>query len=133
MVIGRETVQSRHRILDAGQLTQFGLKAKKELIPDLCVYPNTVKRKRRDIIKMVEMPLLAIEVISPHQGIEEILAKFDAYFALGVKSCWLVEPSVDVLHVYSQPDQHKTFDMGDNEVINELMDIRLPLSQIFEW
>ncbi len=68
-------------------LTQFGLKAKKELIPDLCVYPNIVKRKRRDVLRMLEMPLLAIEVVSPQQGIEEILAKFDAYFALGVKSC----------------------------------------------
>ncbi len=80
---------------------------------------------------MQQMPLLAIEVLSPEQGIEEILAKFDAYFALGVKSCWLVEPAVDVLHVYPQPDQHSTFDMNDIDIVDEIMDIRLPIQKIF--
>jgi Uma2 family endonuclease len=119
--------------LDASQidLSQFGVKAKKELKPDISIYPNTVKRQRRDIIKMPQMPLLAIEVISPEQGIEEILAKFDAYFALGIKSCWLVEPAVDVIHVYPQPDQHRTFDMQDKEIIDEILDIRLPIQKIF--
>ncbi|RKZ80701.1 MAG: hypothetical protein DRR19_23175 [Candidatus Parabeggiatoa sp. nov. 1] len=82
-------------------------------------------------LSMQQMPLLAIEVLSPEQGIEEILAKFDAYFALGVKSCWLVEPAVDVLHVYPQPDQHSTFDMNDIDIVDEIMDIRLPIQKIF--
>jgi len=51
---------------------------------------------------------------------------------LGVKSCWLVDPSVDVVHVYPQIDQHKTFDMSDTEVIDNIMDIRLPIPEIFE-
>ncbi|MDM8559051.1 Uma2 family endonuclease [Candidatus Parabeggiatoa sp. HSG14] len=117
--------------LDASQieLSQFGVKAKKDLKPDISIYPNTVKRQRRDVIRMSQMPLLAIEVISPEQGVEEILANFDAYFALGIKSCWLVEPAVDVVHVY--PQQHKTFDMQDTEIIDEIMDIHLPIQQIF--
>ena len=77
------------------------------------------------------MPLLAIEVVSPQQGIDEILAKFDAYFALGIKSCWLVVPSLEVLDVYSQPDQHHTFDLGDTEVVDKVLDIRLPVQEIF--
>jgi Uma2 family endonuclease len=119
--------------LDSSQidLTPFGIKAKKELIPDICVYPNTVKRKRRDVLRMSEMPLLAIEVVSPQQGIEEILAKIDAYFALGIKSCWLVVPSMEVLDIYSQPDQHHTFDLGDAEIIDEVLDIKLPIQEIF--
>jgi len=112
-------------------LTQFGIKAKKELIPDICVYSNKVKRKRRDVLRMVEMPLLAIEVVSPQQGIEEVLTKFDAYFALGVKSCWLVVPSMEVLDIYSQPDKHHTFDLKDTEIIDEVLDIKLPFPDIF--
>jgi Uma2 family endonuclease len=121
--------------LDASQidLSQFNLKAKDELKPDICVYPNTVKRKRRDILRMSEMPLLAIEIISPSQSIDSLLAKFDAYFELGIKSCWLVMPSVDILAIYSQPDQHKTFDRNDSEIVDEVMDIHLPLVKIFEW
>ena len=121
--------------LDTSQidLSQFGLKAKDELKPDICVYPKTIKRKRRDILRMSEMPLLAIEVISPSQSIDSLLTKFDAYFDLGVKSCWLVIPSVDIVDVYSQPDKHKTFDMNDTEIFDEVMDIRLPIQKIFEW
>ncbi|OQY52134.1 MAG: hypothetical protein DRR08_09750 [Candidatus Parabeggiatoa sp. nov. 2] len=44
-------------------LTQFGIKAKDELKPDICLYPHTVKGKRR--LRMSEMPLLAIEIVSP--------------------------------------------------------------------
>lgn len=122
--------------LDVGSLdlSQFGLKAKTELIPDMCLYPvGHLKKRGRDLLKVSELPLLAIEVISPKQGSDDILAKFEAYFTLGVKSCWLVDPSVDVVHVYPQMDQHKTFDMSDTEVIDEVMDIRLPIREIFEW
>ena len=114
-------------------LSQFGLNAKKELIPDMCLYPKGhLKKRGRDLLRVSEIPLLAIEVISPKQGSDDILAKFEAYFTLGVKSCWLVDPSLDVIHIYPQIDQHKTFDMSDTEVIDEVMDIRLPIKEIFE-
>ena len=78
------------------------------------------------------MPVLAIEVLSPNQSINELLRKFDAFFALGIKSCWLVIPSLEVVKIFSQ-DSQKTFDMQhDTEVIDESIDIRLPLQQIFE-
>jgi hypothetical protein len=35
------------------------------------------------------------------------------------------------LTIYSQPGQPKTFDVNDNEVIDEVMDIRLPAQKIF--
>jgi Uma2 family endonuclease len=123
--------------LDASQidLSQFSLKTKEELKPDICFYPKAekVKVKKRDLLKMAEMPLLAIEIISPKQGIDDILAKFEAYFALGVKSCWLIMPSVEIVDVYSQLEQHRIFDLNDAEIIDEVADIRLPIQKIFEW
>ena len=78
--------------LDVSQidLNQFGLKVKDELILDVCLY----LRKQRltqgdDILKMSQMPLLIIEILSP-KALSDILFKFKAYFALGIKSCWLV-------------------------------------------
>lgn len=112
-------------------LIQFGLKAQRELIPDICVYPHTLRRKRRDILRMTEMPLLVIEIVSPLQGIEEILAKFDAYFALGIKSGWLVVPPNESVTVYSSPEDFKTFGTNDNEVIDSVLDICLPNRAIF--
>ncbi len=120
--------------LDATQidLSQFGLKIKEEIIPDVCLYPHSVGFKEEDDEqKMQEMPLLTIEIISPKQAISDILAKFKAYFALGVKSCWLVIPPVKTISVYSQLGHFKTFAMDMGEVIDEVIDIQFPLQKIF--
>jgi Uma2 family endonuclease len=120
--------------LDASQidLSQFGLKTKEELKPDICLYPNNVwYSESTDILKMLEMPLSVIEIISPKQGIDDILTKFKAYFALCVKSCWLVMPAIRSITVYSAIDQFIPFDMKDTEVIDENLDIRLPIQKVF--
>jgi len=122
--------------LDISQidLSQFGLKASGELKPDVCLYPSSKSGiKSRDILKMSEMPLLAIEIISPKQGIDDILAKFEGYFALGIKSCWLITPNYRSIAVHSRIDEFKLFDTKhDIEVSDEVLDIRLPLKKIFE-
>jgi len=79
------------------------------------------------------MPNLAIEVLSPRQTINELLRKFNAFFALGIKSCWLVMPSIEVIKVYSQQGSYNTFDMNDTEVIDEVLDIHLPVQKIFDF
>jgi Uma2 family endonuclease len=121
--------------LDVSQtdISQFKVKAKDELIPDVCVYSKMVEFNRGgDILKMVEMPLLAIEVVSPKQGLDEIVNKFKAYFALGIKSCWLATPTFESITVYSSPSDFKLFDVKrDTEVIDEVLEIRLPIQPIF--
>jgi len=124
--------------LDASaiDLSKFNLKAKDELVPDVCVYagppPQPNQEIEDDLLKVSQMPDLAIEVLSPSQSVHFLVRKIKAYFALGVKSCWLVEPTVDVIHVYPQPNQHKTYDMSDIEVIDEVMDIHLPIQKVFK-
>jgi Uma2 family endonuclease len=78
--------------ISAIDLSQFNLKVRGELKPDICLYPPTRRGLSRltDILKMSEMPLLAIEILFPTQGMYEIKEKFKVYFALGIKSCWLV-------------------------------------------
>ncbi|HEC84503.1 MAG TPA: Uma2 family endonuclease [Thioploca sp.] len=120
--------------LDASQidLSQFDIKAKEELKPDVCVYPKAKGVKERDIVKVSEMPLLAIEVVSPSQSIEEIVSKFDAYFALGVKSCWLVVPTIGSVAIFSARAKYKNFDaQHDDEVIDETIGVRLPIRKVF--
>jgi len=120
--------------LDTSQidLNLFHLRAKDELKPDICLYPGHLGySEESDILKMSEMPWLAIEVISPKQGFEDILSKFRAYFALGVKSCWLIMPAIKSIAVYSLPTWFKTFSMKDDEVIDDVLEIHLPLQKIF--
>jgi Uma2 family endonuclease len=122
--------------LDATQidLSQFGLKSQNELIPDLSIYQRGGHRpkKGRDIMKISEMPLLVIEILSPKQGLDDILAKFEAYFALGVKSCWLVIPLNESITVYSTSEHFKTFGNNSTEVIDEVIGIQLPIKEIFD-
>jgi len=83
-----------------------------------------------DILKMAEMPLLVVEILSPRQGTQEILEKFAVYFALGVQSCWLIDPTIAVVAVYAALEQHKIFATG--EIVDEVVDVRLPFAEIFE-
>ncbi len=100
-----------------------------ELIPDICLYPKrgTIPR---DILRVTEMPLLAIEVISPRQGTLGLIEKFRAYFALGVTSCWLVDPALNIVAVYSAPTKYQTF--AGETVLDEQLSIEIPLTEIFE-
>jgi Uma2 family endonuclease len=121
--------------LEASQLdlSQFGLKASAELKPDLCLYLNNVGySKPRDILKMSEMPLLAIEIQIPTQSVDSLIAKIQAYFALGIQSCWLVMPTLESIIVYASITDFKHFDpKRDTEVIDEVLNIRMPLKKIF--
>lgn len=44
---------------------------------------------------------------------------------LSVKSCWLVVPSIEAVDIYSQPDQHRTFEISDTEIIDNVMNIQI--------
>jgi Uma2 family endonuclease len=121
--------------LDISQLdmNQFNLKTKEELKPDICIYPKRKINPSHDILKMSEMPLLGIEVLSPTQTVQTILNKFEVYFALGIKSCWLIIPTSQLVTIYSSLNHFKNFASGlSNEVIDEALDIRLPFQEIFE-
>jgi len=115
--------------LDASQieLSQFGLKVKEELKPDVCVYTN----QPDDLVKTTLMPDMAIEILSPSQTVSELIGKLKAYFALSVKSCWLVIPAIESITIFSHPKRYKTFGTDATEIIDEVMDIHLPIQKVF--
>jgi len=120
--------------LDISQhdLSKYGVKAKDEIKPDVCVYSNEIGYQESDIVKMTDMPLLAIEILSPSQGTKELKDKIHAYFYLGVRSCWLVIPDAQLISVYAKQGGFKNFDMRDAEVIDEVIDIHLPIQKVFK-
>jgi Uma2 family endonuclease len=82
-------------------LPELTLDIGKGIIPDISVYP---KEKvpinfRRDISKFKEMPILAIEVISATQNIQDLLEKADILIENGVKAVWTVEPFSNTVFV----------------------------------
>jgi Uma2 family endonuclease len=112
-------------------LSKYDIKAKDEIKPDICLYSNEIGFQEFDILKMTEMPLLAIEILSPSQGPKELKDKIRAYFDLGVKSCWLVIPDAQLISIYAKQGGFINFDMRDTEVIDEVMDIHLPIQKVF--
>lgn len=111
-------------------LSKFDIRTKEEIKPDICLYPKRGLSQPRDILKMQEMPLLAVEILSPKQGLYGIWEKFRLYFELGIHSCWLVEPTTRVVTVYSSSQQWRAFS-SDDDVVDEKMGIRIPLNEIF--
>ncbi len=120
--------------LDISQhdLSKYGIKARDEIKPDICVYSNKIGFQEFDILKMTEMPLLAIEILSPSQGPKELKDKIRAYFDLGIKSCWLVIPDAQLISVYAKQGGFRNFDVQhDSELFDEVMDIHLPIAKVF--
>ncbi len=122
--------------LDISQhdLSEYRLDGKYEIKPDVCAYfePPIIPNIEDDLVTVSKMPDLAIEILSPRQATSYLIRKIKAYFVLGVKSCWLVDPGRQIITVYYSPEKHKTFDIQrDTEVIDEVMDIRLPIKEIF--
>lgn len=116
--------------LDSSSLDPTLYRVKDELIPDVCIYPKRDLSIPFDILKMAEMPLLVVEVLSPRQFIASLLEKFKAYFALGVNSCWLVEPTTRTVHVYASMTQWQTF-AADDTIHDPVLNSRIPCSEIF--
>ncbi len=117
--------------LDIGgvDLSAYDVQRKQEVKPDIAIYPRRGLSRPRDILRMREMPLLAIEILSPRQGTYDILEKFRLYFDLGIRSCWLVDPALETVTVYQSMENYRTFSGG--EVLDESTGIRLPIEDIF--
>lgn len=118
-------------------LSKFALGQKDELRPAVCLYPAEQYRgfkKPYDIVRMSDMPHLAVEIVSPRQGIMDLKEKLEVYFHLGIKSCWLILPELEDVTVYQSLTNYKLFSPkhGDTEVIDDILNIRLPLNKIFE-
>lgn len=64
------------------------------LTPDVSVYlreqlkPNFL----RDFLKYTEMPVVAVEIVSGNQNIQNLLEKAELFIKNGVKAVWTIEP-----------------------------------------
>ena len=105
----------------------------KEYRPDICLYPNRKANYWHDIIRMKEMPLLAIEILSISQTIQELIDKFEVYFKVGITSCWLVMLIPSSITIFRNTDDIETAITFNNkgELFDPLLDIRISLDELF--
>ncbi len=100
-----------------------------DTVPDICIFPQIAFDPLGDKVRMKQMPLCAIEILSASQTDEELTEKIDRYFRVGIKSCWLVIPMLKIVSVFSDASTQKTFLNGD--LHDEVLDIRVDLNKVF--
>jgi Uma2 family endonuclease len=102
----------------------------KGTVPDLAIYSKMNLDVRHDEIKLSEPPLITIEILSPEQKLQDLIDKTYRYFDFGVKSCWIVLPSLKTVMVYSDVDTFE-YIRSDKTLIDPNWGFELPLKDIF--
>ncbi|GAB3510349.1 hypothetical protein GCM10027341_48670 [Spirosoma knui] len=98
--------------------------------PDVLAYPRVPLELIHEPAKRSDAPLFTVEIQSPSQSMDEMVEKTERYFAFGVKSCWIVVPSIQAIMVYDQPG-HYTFFHNDDMLADPNVGIELPVSSLF--
>ena len=82
-------------------LPELTLNIEKGLTPDISVYPkeNVTPDFLNDFAKYPDMPLLAIEVISASQNIQDLLEKSKVLVNHNIKAVWTIEPYTNTIFV----------------------------------
>lgn len=77
-------------------------------------------------------PLLAVEILSPSDTLEEITAKVESYLKANVPLVWIIDPHFQTVTVY-RPEGRPELLYGDDELIGDphLPGFRVRASQVF--
>ncbi len=97
--------------------------------PDISVYPKRTVDWLHDTLKMTDPPLLIIEILSPKQSLDDLVQKVEGYFKDSVKSCWIVQPVIGLITIFTPDMKYKTFSSGPME--DPAMEIKVDLNDIF--
>ncbi len=103
----------------------------KERVPDILIYKNFEFRPGNDEVKVSEMPLAVVEILSPKQNLGDLIAKSYLYFEAGVKSYWLVLPDLTTIYIFSAPNEYEAF-VKKGILKDTQLDIELNLEDIFK-
>ncbi len=82
-------------------LPELTLNISRGITPDISIYPkeNVTPDFLKDFTRYPDMPILAIEVISASQNIQDLLEKSEMLVANGVKAVWTIEPFTSTIFV----------------------------------
>ena len=100
-------------------------------VPDVCILEKKNIDFLRDEIKVKENPLLVIEILSSQQSVYDITDKIaNIYFPSGVKSAWIVFPTLKIVSLAMPNGEYKTITEGVVKDLN--LDISLDMKDIFK-
>jgi Uma2 family endonuclease len=68
--------------------------------PDIAIYPLTRTRDHGLTGWSIDLPILAVEVLSANDDVSQMPLKIDEYLRAGVKMVWLADPELKTISVY---------------------------------
>lgn len=98
--------------------------------PDICLFELQPIAFDSDVTRMSEPPLLAVEIASPSQSTSDIVTKITRMLDAGVQSCWLVQPAMQTVTVYTKGQRPRTFDSGT--VADPHLDVEVDVRSLFD-
>ena len=99
--------------------------------PDLCIMPKRKANWLADEIIVSDVPLTTIEIVSPEQSLSSLTDRiYKKHFPAGVKTVWLVVPTVQTVSILL-PDR-KQVNFSNGTILDPVTGIRLELSDVFE-
>lgn len=111
-------------------LPELTLDTSEKTTPDIAICQPEEIDFTVDEIKRKEPPLATIEILSPTQVLQTLLDKTNEYFSFGVKSCWVILPTLKTVYVYSAPYKFEVFSPGD-DLYDAKLDIKMPIDTLF--
>lgn len=84
----------------------------RDVTPDIAIYPKRPDDWQHDEVKITEMPLLAVEIVSPSQRLSDVEDKVRQYHRAGIKSVWVVFPSLRAIALYEAGQLPKVIASG---------------------
>lgn len=103
----------------------------RERVPDLAIYRSVEFTPGADEIRMTEVPLGIIEILSSQQSITDLMIKRSEYFAAGVQSYWLVLPDLLSIYVFYSTEDYDVF-VKQDILKDKKLEIELGLGEIFK-
>jgi Uma2 family endonuclease len=108
----------------------------RERRPDVAFVSFTRWARNRQVLQTrswAVVPDLAIEIVSPTNTADEVAAKLEEYFRVGVRSVWVVYPRQCMIYVYTSPKEVRVLTVGDVlDAGDVLPGFTLPVQRIFE-
>lgn len=102
----------------------------RELTPDLSVYPKIDVDLVHDKERVRESPILAIEIATLSQSLGNQIERIEVLLQAGVQSCWLVQPPLRTVTLFSGNMDGTTVSGGS--VTDPVLDIEVSLNAIFD-
>lgn len=99
-------------------------------VPDISIFPKTDIDYLHDEVQVTQAPLCTVEILSPSQSLTELVNKAENYFNYGVKTCWLVIPTLKNIYVFTDRTTYEIF-KNDDLLTDTNLGITVPLGKIF--